>query len=339
MAVPTLITDLSTTAASNAPAGSDSVFPDLDNFIRQYGAFIAQLNATDALKAPIASPTFTGNAGFGVTPQTWGTNFRALQFGAVGALAYDNNFGQVYLGSNFYMAGSGVGTPTYISSNSAARLDVTQSGFSFKLASSGSAGAPITWTNVASIDATDGPQRATDATTSNGLVRKSQMDAAVSGVATPSGAVMAFARTTAPTGWLKCDGSAVSRSTYAALFAEVGTAFGAGDGSSTFNLPDLRGEFIRGFDDGRGIDAGRAFASVQSSDNKAHDHMVFADADSGGNYTTGTNYAGRWVPGNDNNMRTNQIGVNTPPSIGLTSQSGGSESRPRNVALLYCIKT
>ncbi|MCK9131735.1 phage tail protein [Haemophilus influenzae] len=64
------------------------------------------------------------------------------------------------------------------------------------------------------------------------------------------GEVAFFARTTPPSGWLKANGAAVSRTTYAALFAAIGTTFGAGDGSSTFNLPDLRGEFVRGLDDG-----------------------------------------------------------------------------------------
>jgi len=61
----------------------------------------------------------------------------------------------------------------------------------------------------------------------------------------PSGLVMYFANTTAPTGWLQCDGSAVSRSTYSSLYAAIGTIYGAGDGTSTFNLPDTRGQFVR----------------------------------------------------------------------------------------------
>ena len=65
---------------------------------------------------------------------------------------------------------------------------------------------------------------------------------------TPAGSIMAFAASSAPTGWLICDGSAVSRTTYAALFAVVGTTWGVGDGSTTFNVPDLRGQFLRGFD-------------------------------------------------------------------------------------------
>jgi phage-related tail fiber protein len=59
--------------------------------------------------------------------------------------------------------------------------------------------------------------------------------------ATPTGSTLMFAGTVAPTGWLLCDGLAVSRSTYAALFAVIGTAFGVGNGSTTFNVPDISG--------------------------------------------------------------------------------------------------
>jgi len=83
----------------------------------------------------------------------------------------------------------------------------------------------------------------------------------VSGVL--AGTVIWFAANTAPTGYLKANGANVSRTTYASLFAAIGTVFGVGDGSTTFGLPDLRGEFIRGWDDGRGVDSGRAFGSAQ----------------------------------------------------------------------------
>lgn len=72
--------------------------------------------------------------------------------------------------------------------------------------------------------------------------------------AVPIGAIFTFPMATAPTGYLVCDGSAVSRTTYADLFAVLGTAYGNGDGSTTFNLPDYRGQFLRGYDDGAGND-------------------------------------------------------------------------------------
>lgn len=145
-----------------------------------------------------------------------------------------------------------------------------------------------------------------------------------SGVVTggvPTGAVLSFAMSTAPTGFLACNGSAVSRSTYAALFAAIGTTYGAGDGSTTFNLPDLRGEFIRGFDNGRGVDSGRVFGSAQSDQIKAHTHS--------GNILTTLGGAGPVEEGRgDPDWQMSTIG-----------SFGGNETRPRNIALLYCIKT
>jgi len=73
----------------------------------------------------------------------------------------------------------------------------------------------------------------------------------------PTGAMIPFAGASAPTGWLLCDGSAVSRTTYATLFATLGTAYGVGDGSTTFNLPDMRGRVAAGKDDMGGTTAGR----------------------------------------------------------------------------------
>ena len=82
--------------------------------------------------------------------------------------------------------------------------------------------------------------------------------------ALPTGTIVASARATTPDGFLLCNGAAISRSAYTDLFSAIGTAYGAGDGSNTFNIPDLRGEFIRGADNGRGVDAGRQIGSTQS---------------------------------------------------------------------------
>lgn len=66
------------------------------------------------------------------------------------------------------------------------------------------------------------------------------------GTPPPAGTVAHFAGSSAPSGWLQCDGSAVSRTTFADLFTAIGTTWGVGDGSTTFNLPDLRGRHILG---------------------------------------------------------------------------------------------
>ncbi len=103
----------------------------------------------------------------------------------------------------------------------------------------------------------------------------------------PTGAIFSFPIATAPAGYLVCDGSAVSRATYADLFALIGVTYGNGNGSTTFNLPDYRGKFLRGFDDGAGIDPdaasrtdrgdgtiGDAVGTLQSDDMGSHLHEI-----------------------------------------------------------------
>ncbi|MCY1271605.1 Phage Tail Collar Domain protein [compost metagenome] len=132
------------------------------------------------------------------------------------------------------------------------------------------------------------------------------------------GTVVFHAKNAAPTGYLKANGATVSRNTYADLFAEIGTTFGAGDGSTTFNLPDLRAEFIRGWDDSRGVDSGRVFGSSQADDFKSHAHTFGILTNAPGAAST-----------------TNTVAAGSNAS---TSATGGAETRPRNIALLACIK-
>jgi len=157
-------------------------------------------------------------------------------------------------------------------------------------------------------------------------------------VTTPSGAIMNFAMNAAPTGWLKANGATVSRSTYSALFTAIGTTFGAGNGSTTFKIPDLRGEFVRGWDDSRGIDSSRAFGSAQADALDAHNHLTVVDIAS---FTGSTPWAGGdhiRQSGSEGDSAYRLQGSNGTPSEGLTSDTGGNETRPRNIALLTCIK-
>jgi len=137
--------------------------------------------------------------------------------------------------------------------------------------------------------------------------------------AVPVGSVTMYAANTAPTGWLECSGAAVSRTTYAGLFAAIGTVFGSGDGSTTFNVPDMRGEFARGWDNSRGIDPARAFGSAQADELEAHTHTVPALQDD----TPNTAIAS---------------GSGALSATVTTSSTGGTETRPRNIALMFIIK-
>jgi microcystin-dependent protein len=130
-----------------------------------------------------------------------------------------------------------------------------------------------------------------------------------------AGTVAFFAANSTPPGWLKANGATISRAAYAALFAAIGTTYGAGDGSTTFALPDCRGEFLRGLDDGRGVDAGRGIGTSQADQIKSHSHA----------YSLGV---------------TGGSGAPTPNASGTaqTQATGGNETRPRNVAMLACIK-
>ena len=142
--------------------------------------------------------------------------------------------------------------------------------------------------------------------------------------AAPAGTVAYIAGSAAPAGWLKANGAAVSRTTYAPLFAAIGTRYGAGDGSSTFNLPDLRGEFIRGWDDGRGVDVGRAIGSHQLDALQQHTHTIATRAQNNGGNAVARGEGGSW-------------GAPSTEQVNTDARTA-AETRPRNVALLAIIK-
>lgn len=183
------------------------------------------------------------------------------------------------------------------------------------------------------------------------------------------GMIAYTAASTPDTGWLAADGSVVSRTTYAALFNRIGTTYGAGDGVTTFKLPDLRGEFVRGLDSGRGVDTGRTLGSSQSDDVKPHNHT--ATTNSQGSHSHGGTTSGVGDHAHPLDGQTIQGSLNYSPSAltdtgarGLgtgtgpagahshtiatdgahthtvtVNNSSGTETRPRNVALLAIIKT
>lgn len=164
--------------------------------------------------------------------------------------------------------------------------------------------------------------------------------------AVPAGTIITVAKNTAPTGYLKANGALLSRTTYSTLFAEIGTTFGAGDGSTTFALPDLRGYFPRGWDDGRGLDVGRAFGSYQADGYLNHSHTGSTDSQgahthivSGTSTTASNGGAGNPVIlAVSTSVKTSSEGAHTHTVTVATSTTGATETRPKNIALLYCIK-
>jgi hypothetical protein len=149
-----------------------------------------------------------------------------------------------------------------------------------------------------------------------------------------TGAVSYFAGSTAPTGWLKANGAAISRTTYAALFSVIGTTYGVGDNSTTFNLPDLRGEFIRSWDDGRGIDSGRTRGSAQGDAMRNISGTFSGNTDDGATYFSGPFFISSTAnSGGNGKGGQGVIGFNASLQVPTAS-----ENRPRNISLLACIK-
>ena len=156
----------------------------------------------------------------------------------------------------------------------------------------------------------------------DGEVTVAKLAAAVQQLLVPAGAVQAFAMNSAPAGWLAADGTAVSRSTYATLFAAISTTYGAGDGSTTFNLPDLRGYFVRGSGTNSDGTAAGAFGAKQADALKDHTHTYTRPGSITSGSTPNTINAGAY-----NNVATSGV-----------DGGAGTETRPKNIGMLYCIK-
>ncbi|POA86934.1 phage tail protein [Pseudomonas sp. FW305-E2] len=188
------------------------------------------------------------------------------------------------------------------------------------------------------------------------------------------GEVVFFDLDAPPPGCLRANGAAVSRTVYARLFAKIGTRHGAGDGVSTFNLPDARGLFIRALDDGRNLDPGRVLGSTQADEIRSHSHGASsvgagahthtASSDAQGEHTHGVKEGqeiGIVDPGGEvlssgddmttrvNNYSTSTSAGNHSHNITVTgvvdhthaitvNATGGNETRPQNIAFNAFIK-
>ena len=187
---------------------------------------------------------------------------------------------------------------------------------------------------------------------------------------TPAGALMMFSGpvSNAPSGYLLANGSAVSRTTYSALFSAIGTTWGIGDGSTTFNLPDARGQFLRGLDNGRGVDPSRALGTTQASQNLLHTHTGTSDSAGGHTHAASSDTQGSHahalpIQSTDNTAgfaafkttanitqtgSTDAAGAHahniTVAAVAAhthtftSASSGGTEARPTNIAVNVYIK-
>jgi microcystin-dependent protein len=175
---------------------------------------------------------------------------------------------------------------------------------------------------------------------------------ATSVTASPSGTVSPYAGSSIPSGYLACDGSQVSRTTYANLFAAIGTAHGNGDGTTTFHLPDYRGRFLRGVDSTAGNDpdktsrtamntggnTGNNVGTVQGNATKknglalsdpGHTHSVYGGGGSGQPFGIFINDVGSG----------STAGYIASSTTGVSLGGGDNETRPVNANVTYIIKT
>ena len=156
------------------------------------------------------------------------------------------------------------------------------------------------------------------------------------GSSIPVGGILIWPGSLVPLGFLECNGAAVSRTGFSVLFTLIAVHYGAGNGSTTFNVPDYRGEFLRGWAHGSTNDPDKAsrtnrgdgvtgdnIGTKQATQLKAHNHLV-------------AEYSGA----QEGVITFSHINANTNGDIGnRTGSTGGSESRPRNVNVMYIIKT
>lgn len=155
---------------------------------------------------------------------------------------------------------------------------------------------------------------------------------------TPVGTIFFYSNRNEPEGAFFCDGRAISRTTYSNLFSVIGTTFGAGDGSTTFNIPDFRGDFIRVWNGSKGSgDVNRVFASWQGDAIRNITGEIVASDDNAldPNATKGAFYTTNRTSGTDNGGKSIQPIVAFDASRVVPT---ANENRPRNSALLFCIK-
>ena len=179
----------------------------------------------------------------------------------------------------------------------------------------------------------------------------------------PAGIVLPYAGSTAPDGWLLCDGAAINRTTYARLFAAISTTYGIGDGASTFNLPNTQGVFLRGagsqtissltYTATRGTTqndatAKKGLAATTSGTDGNHTHRIFTNASTTDrvNIGTGGSLPG-WALVTNLSANTGAYNMFAPPNAWdgydpahghAITVSGDTETRPANIGMNHIIK-
>uniref|UniRef100_UPI0035A238EB tail fiber protein n=3 Tax=Pseudomonas faucium TaxID=2740518 RepID=UPI0035A238EB len=347
------------TLVASAPGALDTL-NELATALGNDPNFATTMTNSLAAKAPLASPGLTGvptapTAAVGTSnSQVATTAFVRASMAKYGLGTADLldlvgvDLNTVFEGGQ-YFAGNGTNFPPGITNG---YLTVWGNAFTHGAQKMIGAGNGVEWTRTAVA----------------GVWTEWAMDGA------PPGTIVYFPGFLPPPGYLKANGAQVSRTTYAKLFSAIGTVGGAGDGSTTFNVPDLRGEFVRSWDDARGVDQNRALMSVQISQNLSHAHGGVTDANGAhshavSGYTTSSgahahpvNRALNSSVGSLSDRVTTAQGDSgvaaavtgggdhshsfsgNSDTVGLHAHNlsiwadGGNEARPRNIAMLACIK-
>ncbi|MBC7420182.1 MAG: tail fiber protein [Bdellovibrio sp.] len=156
------------------------------------------------------------------------------------------------------------------------------------------------------------------------------------GAGVPIGNILPTALATCATGYIAANGAAVSRATYAALLTAMGKMYGVGNGSTTFNLPDYRGYFLRGWDNSAGIDPD-AGTRTNRGDGTTGNNVGTKQGDAFGS-PTHSQGAGTQIYGGPSMIAMAGDGTAGGTVGGTTYASGGNETRPKNINVLYCVK-
>jgi microcystin-dependent protein len=243
---------------------------------------------------------------------------------SIGTLTVTGPSTLTVLGSSLLSASTSIGT---VSNTEIGYLDGVTSGIQTQIDTKAPSASP-TFTGIPTAPT------ASAGTNTTQLATTAFVGAAVS-VGMPTGAVIPYAGSAAPTGWLLCDGgsSGISRTTYAALFAVIGTTYGSGDGSTTFNVPDLRGRVPAGKDNMGGIAANLLSASVSgvagatlgakggSQSLTSHNHTQNSHNHTQNPHNHTQNPHGHTV---DNHVHNNTLSNNTVASSGHTHPGQGT---------------
>jgi len=282
--------------------------------------------ATSATSATTAS-NISGGSAYGIPYQSATSTTAILATGTAGQLLQTN----------------GNSAPTWVNPSALTVSSASSSTTAGSLAGGGLGYIP--YQSSANSTAMLAPGVSGQVLRSNGVAAPSWVDLI------PTGLVIYYPVSTIPAGFLKCNGAAISRTTYSALFSILGTTYGAGNGSTTFNIPDLRGEFIRGWDDARGVDANRTIGTFQGSSLARHDHgLGYNTNDNSGwdlrqrnptrtfdvsnsNEYVNWNGSGGWAGGGGQSWGSQSMDI-----ISSLDRYHSGDTYPRNIAMLACIK-